>query len=456
MSNTPITIIGGGISGLSTAWFLNKKGFSVTVLESRPQVGGTMLTSCKEGFLIEHGPNSTLQKPGSAEDALGRLIQSANLEDRLLVANKVANRRYIVRDGLLRPLPTNPLQFMTTPCFSTKAKLRLLLEPFIGKAKTEESIAQFVKRRLGQEFLDYAIEPFISGVYAGDPSTLSVQAAVAKIFDLETKYGSLIRGAILKGRALKGAGMPKGRMISFDKGMSVLPTTLASGLPKGSVRCDFKVNDLKPCENGWEIRGQTSNGPPEKLISKNVILSVPAPMASKLCHSFSSDAFQQLNSIPYAPIATVALGYDRSQVGHALDGFGFLIPRKETIELLGGLFSSTLFPDRADKNKVLITAFIGGAMNREIVQKEDQWVLNSVLEGINRCLHIQSQPTFIHITRYKAAIPQYTLGHLQRIALLDKALQPFPGLHTLANWRDGISVADCVLNAERLANNFND
>ncbi len=447
-----IVIIGGGISGLSVAWFLQNQGIPVRVLETRSQPGGTILTSFQQNFLVEHGPNSTLQKPGSPEDALGRLIQGLGLESRLQVANPLAERRYVLRDGALKPLPASPPAFFLSPFFSWKAKAQLLLEPFRRRSTEEESIADFVRRRLGAEFLDYVVEPFVSGVYAGDPEQLSVQAAVAKIYALERDHGSLIRGAIRQGRVMKGAGLPKGRMISFDEGMGVLPTTIAQQLPPSAVQTGFKVTALEPNPQGhWRIFGTNAKGRTESLLAKAVVLAVPAAAAAGLVAPFADRAARALRSIPYAPIASIAMGYQRSRVSHPLDGFGFLVPRREKMPLLGCLFSSTLFPNRAAADHLLLTSFIGGSTNPAILELADQALVNQVEINLTRCVGSMIPADFIYLTRYSAAIPQYVLGHLAKVQAVDADLENFPGIYTRANWRDGVSVADCVRNGERVA-----
>ncbi len=450
MKPAMVTIIGGGISGLSTAWFLKQRGIESRILESRFQVGGTILTSQLHGYQLEHGPNSTLQKPRSPEDALGRLIQGVYLEKNLMVANKLAAKRFILHKGRPKPLPASPLEFLRTDIFSKKAKWRLLAEPFISRAASEESIAAFVRRRLGTEFLNYAIEPFISGVYAGDPERLSVRAAVAKIYALEKKHGSLMLGAIAQGRINKGAGLPKGRMISFKTGMQTLPRHLAKTLHK-AIRTNAEVTTLEPMTGGWRITWKDNQGRETRERASKVILAVPAMMAAGLVNNFSPATAQLLDAIPYAPIVTVALGYRRNQVRHPLDGFGFLIPRRENIRLLGGLFSSTLFPGRAEEGQVLITAFIGGAMDPEVLSLDDHHLVERVEKDLATCLGIDGRATFVHLTRYRSAIPQYTLGHLQKIEKIDLSIRQFNGLYFRANWRDGISVADCVRNGELLA-----
>ncbi|MEO5349119.1 MAG: protoporphyrinogen oxidase [Magnetococcus sp. YQC-3] len=447
-----IVIIGGGISGLSVAWFLQSKGIPVRVLEKGAQPGGTIATSYQNNFRVEHGPNSTLQKPGHPDDALGRLIHGIGLEPHLQVANPLANRRYILRDGVLRPLPASPPAFFFSSFFSWKAKGQLLLEPFRARASEEESIAAFVRRRLGAEFLDYVVEPFISGVYAGDPERLSVRAAVAKIYALEQTHGSLIRGALQQGRLLKGAGLPKGRMISFTEGMGMLPATIARQLPPGTLRTRFRVMSMTPSpQKHWQIYGVDHTGKTEKMLAKAVVLAVPAATAAQLLAPFAGTAARTLQAIPYAPIASIALGYQRSRVGHPLDGFGFLVPRREQRPLLGALFSSTLFPERAAIDQVLLTAFIGGMTNPNILEQTDQTLIQQVETDLAQCVQSTIPADFVYLTRYSAAIPQYTLGHLERVAQVEADLARFPGIYLRANWRGGVSVADCVRNGEEVA-----
>ncbi len=448
-----IVVIGAGISGLSAAWFLHRKGLPVQVLERADRVGGVIASEHLDGYLIEHGPNSTLQKPESEDDALGRLVGDVGLSDSLMAAGTAAKKRFVMRGGQLRALPTSPPAMIATRLFSLAAKLRLLGEPFIGRGKGEETIAQFVTRRLGPEFLDYAIEPFVSGVYAGDPRTLSVRAAVPKIYALERDHGSLIRGAIALGKAAKAAAGPPGRLVSFDDGMEVLPRTIAERLPAGSVRTGCRMVGLEPAEDGWRVAWGT---PTESGVieARHVILAVPAAAAADLITSLSPEAAGELRDIAYAPIVSAGMGYDPKRVGHALDGFGFLVPRREGVRILGGLFSSTLFPGRAPAGRVLITTFIGGAMDGDAVALDDSAVTRCLSDDLARSLGAAGEPAMVHLTRWERAIPQYVLGHLERIARIDGLLEDHPGLHFRANWRDGISVADCVRNGEKLADHI--
>lgn len=439
-------VVGGGISGLSTAWFLHRRGIAVRVLEAETRPGGLISTERHDGWLIERGPNSTLQKPARPDDALGRLVEGLGLSPRLLEAGKTGNRRYVMRDGRLLALPGSPPAMLTTRLFSLRAKLRLLAEPFIGRASVEETIAAFVERRLGREFLDYAVEPFVSGVYAGDPRTLSVRAAVPRIHQLEVLYGSLIRGAFALGKAAKGAGMPAGRLISFDQGMAVLPETLAAALPPGSVRVGCRVSSVQPTEGGWEV---TYDGEIER--GSRLVLAVPAAAAAALLEPLAPEAAALLREIVYAPIVSAGFGYPRAAVGHPLDGFGFLVPRREGVRILGGLFSSALFPDRAPPGKALVTAFIGGATDPDAVQTDEHSLTALIHKDLGRTLAIDAAPCLTRLARHAAAIPQYTLGHLERVTAIGRAVAALPNLFLRASWQGGVSVADCIRNGEIMA-----
>ncbi len=435
-------ILGAGISGLTSAWFLKQQGHRVRLLEARDEAGGNLRTLKRDGYLIERGPNSTLNNRA----ALKILFDSLAITP--ITANAASHKRFILRDQQIHPLPMGPGEFIRTPLFKAAGKWRLLLEPFIGRAAEEESVAQFVERRLGKEFLDYAINPFISGVYAGDPDKLSARAATAKVYALERDYRSMMIGAIAKTLFHKhrgGAG-PSGGMISFAEGMQYLAATLADRL-QAELHTGIAVDRLSRLDDGrWQAGNES-----QQWQADEVILTLPASACAALLNPHAAGIQELLEPIEYPTVASVSLGFKKSQIDHPLDGFGFLIPRCTGVETLGVLFPSSIFPHRAPEGHHLITCFIGGSLNPEAGRVEDDELLRRVLRDISPVLGITGAPDLIEISRWPQAIPQYQLGHLQRLEAINSALKPLAGIHLRANWRDGISVADCIQNSYTLA-----
>ncbi len=436
-----LLVVGGGISGLATAWFARQAGWTVQVLEAAPHTGGKIRSFHEDGYLVEGGPNSLLANDPSFDT----LVAGLGLREALIEANAAARRRYVLKGGRLQALPTGPLAFLRTPLFSPRGKLRLLAEPFIGRATHEESLAEFVTRRLGHEFLDWAIDPFVSGVYAGDPQRLSVRAATPKVYALEAEHGSLLRGALARMRERRRSLQtgPSGRMVSFREGMQTLPDAIVVALGD-ALATDAPVEALRrdAARGLW-----TASGPTGQWSARQVVLAVPAAAAARLLDGSAAPALQ---AIPYPAVASVALGFRRDQVAHALDGFGFLIPGRLGLRTLGALFSSTLFPGRAPAGHVLITAFAGGRRHPELAELPDDALLDAVLGDLHGPLGLRGEPVYTHLTRWAQAIPQYELGHGQRLQQVQAEVARLPGLHLRANWLDGISVGDCVRNAARL------
>jgi oxygen-dependent protoporphyrinogen oxidase len=444
MAQRSFLIVGAGISGLATAWFLKQAGFDVQILEARDEVGGNLRTLHQDGYLVERGPNSTLNN----RPALDELLDGLGLK--ALEANNAAKRRYVLRDQQLHALPGSPVAFVKTPLFSARGKWRLLLEPFIGRATKEESVAQFVQRRLGKEFLDWAINPFVSGVYAGDPARLSVRAATSKVYALERDYRSLLLGALTKVLFHKhrgGAG-PSGSMISFPEGMQQLSDTLAQAL-EGNIETGVAVESIKQLNGSWQVRSGERHWQADQLV-----LCTPAHADARLLKQLAPTIAEQLEPIVYPTVASVSLGFRREQIEHPLDGFGFLIPRCTGVETLGVLFPSSIFPGRAPDNHCLLTIFIGGVLNNQLGTLDEAEIKRRVLRDISPLLGIKGEPELVSINRWTEAIPQYELGHLQRLERVDQALQKFPGLHLRGNWRGGISVSDCIQNAREFARGY--
>ncbi len=433
-----VVVVGGGISGLTAAFHLRRSGLRVAVLEVAPRVGGAVETLSDGAWRFEMGPNTVLE----SDESVGRLIRDAGLDGEKIVAAPSAKRRYLYKGGSLVPLPGGPGGFLTTPLFPLRSKLGLLREPWIRRPPegTEETIAQFVRRRLGTAFLDYAVGPFVSGVYAGDPERLSVRWAVPKIWDLEHEHGSLIRGAL----ARRKGPAPGGVMISFREGLEALPRRLAREI--GDVRTGVAAQRIVRGDGGFRI--DTAAGPVE---AARVVLAVPADVAARLLEEVTSGASQLFAEVPYAAVAVVSLGWRREDVGHSLAGFGFLAPRREGLRLLGCLFPSEIFPGRAPAGHVALAAFGGGRTDPEFAAWDDDRIVATVLSELRGPLRLRGEPAFGRVRRWPRAIPQYEVGHgrfMERAREIEAAL---PGLHLAGNFLGGVSVPDCIRNGTAVA-----
>lgn len=443
-------IIGAGISGLATGFHLQQAGLDVLVLEKSECVGGAIHTGSEDGFLIDYGPNSTLD----TSPKISKLIEKVDLQDDRVYANEAANRRYVLRDGQLTPLPMSPLQFMTSKLFSAKAKLRLLVEPFIKPAPPdkEETIAEFVERRLGREFLDYAINPFVAGVYAGDPTRLSVQSAVKKIYALERDYGSLIKGAIKGAKARKQraeTAKDRAKLFSFKKGMGQLPQAIANTLgDRIETRALVKSINRK---DGLHEVDYVRNDERISIHTKSVIFTTPAFVTATYLALFDPNLAEKLDEIVYAPVALVFIGYKTPIECRALDGFGFLVPEVEKRKILGTIWISTIFPNRAPENGIALTTFVGGMRQPELIELSDEELSNLVLDELKQLMEVAGKPDVIKIKRWPRAIPQYELGHQKRIEAIERFESEFPGIFISGNFRNGISVGDCIVQAEEMA-----
>src|SRR5579872_5664060 len=339
---TPVAIVGGGITGLTAAFYLRRQNIPVTLYESSPRTGGMIRTMRRDGFLVEHGPNTILE---SAPE-VAALVSDLELKSWCMYPVAERKARYLVRDGRTLRLPQSALAAARTPLLSLRAKLGVLGEPFVPRGILEdEPLSAFVTRRLGSELLDYLIDPFVGGVYAGDPNSLSVTHAFPKLHQLEQIYGSLIKGALLGARARRkrgGVSKVSAPMLTFDAGLGVLVETLQARLG-AAVHLDSVVTGVRQDEPEWTI--ETSAGASQKHSA--VLLCAPAYcVAGITIDGGTRQDLAALREIYYPPVARVAVGFRRDQIAHALDGFGVLIPRKERMNTLGILFSSSLFPNR--------------------------------------------------------------------------------------------------------------
>jgi oxygen-dependent protoporphyrinogen oxidase len=443
-----VAVLGGGLTGLTAAWHLQRAGFSPVVFEKSTRVGGAVGATRSNGWLHEHGPNSMLEgSPG-----ISAFIEDIGLGPRRIFAAPEARQRYIVRGGKLVAMPGSPWGFATTPLFSWRAKLAVLGEPWRprGTEDPQESVADFVVRRLGREFLDYAINPFVGGVYAGDPTKLSVRHAFPKLHALEQKHGSLIRGALKRRNA---SGGPKGRMFSFPNGLSEVPEAIARTL--GDAVCvQTEVQAVRRTEGGWELECKNAEGGYMEPFAA-VVCALPADALSSLTiHGVRNvGELTQLRQIDHPPVASVFTGYRREDVRHPLDGFGALVPQVERRSILGTLFSSTLFPDRAPEGHVALTTFVGGMRQPDLVALDDDALLRLVQKELSGLVDVSSPAVFTRVQRWPRAIPQYAIGYERFKNIMADNEAAAPGLFIGGNARDGISLANCIESGRRLAEN---
>jgi oxygen-dependent protoporphyrinogen oxidase len=442
-----VTVIGGGLSGLATAWRLARDGASVTVLEQSHRTGGVIRSERVDGFLCEAAPNSVLVKSASAET----FLMDIGLGDQIVDANPLADKRFLVRNGRVIPLPMSLWGGVTTPLYSLGAKFRLLAEPFIKPSgREDESVAAFVTRRMGHEFLDYGIASLVSGIFAGDPERLSMRYAFPKVWNLEANYGSLIGGAIKLGRERKRRGETpyKSRMIAFREGIETLTRCLADSSAARIVTA-AAVNTIARGEHGWTVRWSDDAGEHER-VSESLVISVPEPETRKL--PWPGDVAASIARHPeltHPPVTTLVMGFRRDQVRHPLDGFGMLIPLKEDRKVLGAIFSSTIFPERAPEGHVSIMIFLGGATMPESAKADVDAAVALACDQLSDLLGLQGDPVFSRAVHWPRAIPQYNVGHGDFIAAIEATENAWPGLHFCANYRGGPGLSDCLDSAIR-------
>ena len=445
-SGLPVAIIGGGITGLSTAWYLRKLGVPVVVFEAKGQPGGVMASRREGDWLLETGPNTLFENSAAISD----FLRGVGLENRRLVASPEANTRYVVRHGRPAALPATPLQFFTSPFLSVRTKLGVLAEPFRGRgpAEIDESVANFVTRRLGQEFLDFVVNPFVAGVYAGDPGALSVRHAFPKLHALERDHGSLIRGALRRRTATAG---PKGSMISFPEGLAEVPLALASQL--GShLRLNHTVTAVRHMGWLWQVDFTS----PQKTGSENfsaVICALPPDALAALPFEGvpEAGALAVMREIPQPAVASVFLGFRREDVAHPLDGFGMLTPAVEKRRILGTLFSSTLFPGRAPEGHVALTTFVGGSRQPELCAQSDAALIVMVQEELANLLGVRGTPVISRVQRWPRAISQYVVGFQKFKDACYAVEAAAPGLFLGGPCCDGVSLSNCISAGQRLA-----
>ncbi len=454
-------IIGGGISGLATAWLLREKAkgagveLGITLLEKETRLGGKIWSIKEEGYLCEWGPNGFLDnKPQTLE-----LCRDLGADGQLLRSNDNARKRFIFSGGVLNRLPENGPAFLKSPLISWPGKLRLAMEPFIPKytGTEDETLAAFGRRRLGEEALNKLIAPMVSGIFAGDPETMSLKSCFPRIAELEAEYGGLIKAMIrlakkkkaeiAAGKAVASAAGPGGVLTSFRDGIQTLTDILAADLGMTVVRSGEEVVRVEKGESvPWRV--VTERG---EYNADTVILATPAYASAQFLDGVDPAVSGVLRQIPYATMTVACFGYEREKIDYDLNGFGYLIPKQEKLNTLGTLWDSSIFENRAPEGKVLLRSMMGGACFPQYITLSDAEVEKRVRDDLERTMGITAPPSFIRIFRHEQAIPQYTVGHGKRLDALADLLASHPGLILTGNSYRGIGLNDCVASAHTAA-----
>ncbi len=442
-------VIGGGISGLSVAFFASHAGKSVLVLEEGSQAGGKIRTHWEEGFCCEWGPQGFLDNvPETLE-----LVRLLGLEHRLVKASPKAADRFILRQGTLRKVPLSPPAFFISDVLSLRGKLRVLCEPFVPRGHAEdESVLSFARRRIGKEAAEVLVDAMVTGVFAGRAEELSLSATFPKMAMMERTYGSLTR-AMLANRKKSGGGPagPGGTLTTFVDGMQELTDRLAAALGQ-SLRLKSpvaKVHYQEASTCPWQVSLHDGT----QLVARNLVVTVPPPKACTLLGElFPPQAVAALREIPLPPVVVVITAYKSPQpFAHPLSGFGFLVPSREPRQILGTLFCHSIFPHQAPEGTVLLRTILGGARQPEVIAFSDDELLRLVRRELHAILGGDSDPDLVRVFRHPEGIPQYTLGHPRRLKVLAEASSQLRGLYLTGNAYGGVAVNACIAEAKKVA-----
>ena len=461
-----VGVVGGGITGLTAAYCLYQAAqqqnlpLELKLLEATDCVGGLIQTTTENGFVMERGPDAFITtKPWAFQ-----LCQDLGIADQLISPNPNFPRSFIVRAGKLYPVPegfylmapTALWPFVITPIFSWRGKLRMAMDLFLPPSvqDADESLEDFVVRRLGREAFERMAQPMIGGIYSANPKELSLKATMPQFLQLEQRFGSIIRALVETTSARRAGGARYSIFRTFPTGMRTLVDRLVQTLPLSSVQTKVTVIGLRRQQGEeedqtlpkWEIHCDDG----QSLVVDAVCMALPAVQTAKLLTSFVPEVAKLLKTIPYTSSATINLAFERSQIGHRLDGMGFVVPAIENQSITACTFSSLKFPHRAPEGKVLLRAFAGGALQQDLLERSDPDLLESVLSDLRQLLQIEGIPIFSRITRWTAS-PQYHLGHLDRISQIETEVSKIHGLELAGNAFHGVGIPDCVRSANQAA-----
>jgi len=436
-----VAVLGGGVTGLAAAYRLSRLGHRVRLFEATNRLGGSVRTEMHGEWLVEGGPNS-LQLSQAPVAALFRELQ---IEHEIIPAAAAARNRYLVHQGRPVAAPLSPGSFFGSPLFSAGTKFRLLGELFRRPRRRDSdvSLADLVRQHFGEELLVRAVQPLISGIFAGDPERLSTRHAFPQIWEIEQHHGSIIRGQIAAARRRRDdPSVPKSRIVSFPRGLQTIVHALVTQLPADTIVLPAEIHRLQRLPAGWQVCWKDGATDRSELFDA-VICALPAARLAEL-EIGTERPFAPLAEIVQPPVVSLFLGYRREQVGHPLDGFGALVPAREKRSVLGILFSSTLFPGRAPPGHVALTVLAGGCLQPEVAQLPPEAFMRRAQADLRDLLQVEGEPVFQQRTFWPRAIPQYDLGyerHLERLEAIEAA---HPGIVVAGQVRDGIALGACL------------
>jgi oxygen-dependent protoporphyrinogen oxidase len=475
-----VVIIGGGITGLAAAHRIRERiaasgrQVDLTLLEASDRLGGIVQTRERDGFLLELGPDAFIsEKPEALE-----LAKRLGLQSRLIETNPDHRRSFIVRQGRLLPVPEGfqllaPARFwpfVQSDIFSWTGKARMALEMFLPRRSrngrtsenpaddsfqdepADESLADFVRRRLGTEALERVAQPLVGGIYTADPERLSLRATMPRFLEMEREHGSVIRALRKQNRRHEASGARYSLFLSFDRGMQVLTDALSDRISPAVIRLNTKVESLAfqqkeetdatndTAVTTWTIK--TSRD--ETITADAVCLALPAYASARLLGNVDAQLAAELDGIPYASSATINLAYQRDDIPHPLDGFGFVVPFIEKRALMACTFSSVKFAGRAPQGRVLLRAFVGGALQPEMLALDDAELVSRVRADLHELLGIEPATLFTEVTRWERSMPQYHVGHLERVKRIEARLASLPGFALAGNAYSGLGLPDCI------------
>ena len=426
-------ILGGGITGLSTAHFLSLKNKDFIVLEKNIRPGGNISSERKNDFLIENGPNTVLLNNASVIT----LIKAYGLWDKMSVPQETAeNNRYVLLNNELQLLPRNAKEFFTSPLLKWKDKLRLLKEPFVKKHSANTSAAEFVRHRFGEGILNQFVEPFMTGIYSGKPEYMSAKHTLRLLWDAEQEYGSVIKGMLKKERK------PKAKMFNFPNGLSQLTDAIAKEL-NTYIEYDCNINSIEKIDEGYRIISDK-----KEIFCQKIISTLPA----YALNNYISDSHlkHELQKVEYVPIDVFHFGFNKKDIKNQSQGFGVLTKSSDKKHFLGILFNSRIFSHTAPKGKELFTVIVGGSKQRELCQLKAPELKSIILKELTDLMKCEGKAVFSNHYKYEKGIPQYDLNHQSLVDALENFEKNNPNFHILGNYFNGISVSDSILKA----NNF--